>query len=207
MRVFLTRYNKAVYKIAVLCLLPLAFIVISSFRCFSQKYNFINFNVENGLVQSQVMCMTQDSNNELWLGTFGGISLFDGSNFINYSKSDGLPNNLIMSISYGSRGKIWIGTSAGITCYDGYGFKTIAIPDINGDKIVSDIKIDKSSGTVWARVNLGLYYLEGNKFVKDNTLDTVTALIQDKDGHIRAAAFERGIYLLDGKKMENGAKR
>jgi len=145
--------------------------------------------------------MTQDRNNELWLGTFGGISLFDGSNFINYSKSEGLPNNLILALTYGDDGNLWIGTSAGITRYDGYRFTTIGLPDITGEKIVFDIKLDKS-GLVWARVNGRLYYLEQGRFVKDTSLDAVTALVQDKYGKIRASSFHGGIYKLNGKKWE-----
>ena len=40
---------------------------------FSQTYDFRNYNVEDGLAQSQVLCIFQDSKGYMWFGTGNGI--------------------------------------------------------------------------------------------------------------------------------------
>ena len=40
----------------------------------AQRYSFYNLGVENGLIQSQVRAVTQDSYGHLWVGTLGGLS-------------------------------------------------------------------------------------------------------------------------------------
>src|SRR5450755_5137074 len=56
----------------------------------AQKFHFQNYNVQQGLIQSQVLTITQDNFDNLWFGTLGGISRYDGKTFTNYSETDGL---------------------------------------------------------------------------------------------------------------------
>ena len=49
---------------------------------FPQQYNFHNYSVKDGVAQSQVYSLLQDSRGYLWMGTLGGgLSRFDGINF------------------------------------------------------------------------------------------------------------------------------
>src|ERR1700680_2276865 len=59
----------------------------------AQKFHFQNYNVQQGLIQSQVYAITQDHYDNLWFCTLGGISRFDGKSFTNYSETDGLIGN------------------------------------------------------------------------------------------------------------------
>ncbi len=77
---------------------------------YAQLYNFKNFSVQDGLVQSEVTCITQDKLGYLWIGTSGGLSRFDGSNFKNYGLKEGLPDTRVTSILTDSKGNIWVGT-------------------------------------------------------------------------------------------------
>jgi ligand-binding sensor domain-containing protein len=81
---------------------------------FGQSYSFLSYSTSNGLPQSQVQCISQDSNGYLWVGTLGGLSKFNGKKFINYSVNDGLLNNRITAISM-IDGKIWIGHEGGVS--------------------------------------------------------------------------------------------
>jgi len=47
-------------------------------------------NVEDGLVQSQVNAILEDSRGFVWFGTFGGVSRWDGREFRNFQTQDGL---------------------------------------------------------------------------------------------------------------------
>src|SRR5687767_14505777 len=60
------------------------------FLLVSQQYNFTRLSVENGLAQSQVYSILQDSRGYLWMGTRGGgVSLYDGMEFKNFTAKDG----------------------------------------------------------------------------------------------------------------------
>jgi ligand-binding sensor domain-containing protein/signal transduction histidine kinase len=171
------------------------FVATNATQSFGQKYNFVNYNVENGLAQSQVTDIIQDKNNELWIGTYGGISLFDGSNFINYNKSNGLPNNLVWSLDYGKDGTIWISTPAGITAYDGRNFKNYPIPDNSADNITAEIQVDHQGG-IWALARSKVYKFRDQKFEAVPGLDSVTAMVADHEGNMIFARFRQGIIKL-----------
>ncbi|MCB0761173.1 MAG: hypothetical protein KDC12_06575, partial [Flavobacteriales bacterium] len=49
----------------------------------AQQYSFIQYSGNEGLVQSQVQCISQDSRGYLWCGTLGGVSQFNGREFSN----------------------------------------------------------------------------------------------------------------------------
>ena len=53
---------------------------------YGQEYSFIPYSVEDGLTQTQVHSICSDSLGNLWVGTGGGVSKFDGKSFVNYSK-------------------------------------------------------------------------------------------------------------------------
>lgn len=122
---------------------------------FSQQYFFRNYSVEEGLPQSSVYCMLQDSRGFIWIGTDGaGVTRFDGQNFETYSKTDGLSDNVVRSLLEDSKGNIWIGTDAGITLYDGHQFKKIGKPDgLKGSSVLK--LIEGSNGIIWAATNDG----------------------------------------------------
>ncbi|OFX41184.1 MAG: hypothetical protein A2W95_06030 [Bacteroidetes bacterium GWA2_40_14] len=102
----------------------------------SQKYYFDNYGVKEGLSQSKVYDVIQDTDGFIWLGTASGVSRFDGRQFKNYTADDGLSVNGVQTILQDSKGNIWFGhTGGGITLYDGSRFFDI-VPDsvkINGD--------------------------------------------------------------------------
>ena len=71
------------------------FFLIYSLSLFGQRYAFISFSTPEGLPQSQVNAITQDSSGYLWVGTLGGLAKFNGNKFINYSTGEGLLSNRI----------------------------------------------------------------------------------------------------------------
>ena len=92
----------------------------------AQEYNFLNYNVDEGLAQSQVRDIIQDQRGFLWIGTKGaGISQFDGLRFRNSNRYDGLFTNEITDLLEDSKGNIWISHPGGVTLYDGFDFQMI----------------------------------------------------------------------------------
>jgi len=168
----------------------------------AQKYNFINFNVENGLSQSQVTAFAQDKNNELLIGTFGGLSIFDGTNFINYSKVNGLPQNRVHTIACDKQQNIWIGTNNGISKFDGRNFKTFNPISRSGDNAIQTILADVEQH-IWALVNNSLYCFDGKGFVQQRTEDTIKCITLDNTGKLWMFATHKGIYVYKAGKWSH----
>jgi sensor histidine kinase YesM len=92
----------------------LFFLLLYSGTLLSQKYSFIEYSTRNGLPQSQVNSIAQDSSGYLWIGTLGGLSKFDGNEFVSYGTSDGLLNNRIIYTDFiGS--KLFVGHDKGVS--------------------------------------------------------------------------------------------
>lgn len=64
----------------------------------AQSLTFKNYTVADGLVANPVRCIYQDSMGFLWIGTFDGLSRYDGYKFTNYTNINGLSHNFINSI-------------------------------------------------------------------------------------------------------------
>jgi ligand-binding sensor domain-containing protein len=62
---------------------------------FGQKYTFAHYDIEDGLIQSQVNKFSADRDHRLWVATYGGACRFNGKEFLGYSRQNGLPNNYV----------------------------------------------------------------------------------------------------------------
>ena len=89
----------------------------------AQKYFFQHYDIESGLLQSQVTAITQDRNDQLWISTIGGINCFDSRQFTPFTVEDGLPDNASFAVTSDANGQIWSGNSKGITTFDQSGIK------------------------------------------------------------------------------------
>lgn len=135
--------------------LPLLVILLSlaSLSAFSQQYFFKKYSIEEGLPQSNVFCLLQDSKGYTWMGTDGGgVARFDGAKFNILTTVDGLSDNMIRSLYEDRNGNIWIGTIKGLNVYDGVKIRQITEED--GFTGSSVLKITQSEdGTIWAATN------------------------------------------------------
>jgi len=86
---------------------------------YGQAYNVNRYSIEEGLPQSQVRAIVQDSKGYIWFGTHRGLSRFDGKNFQNYDLTDSLPGNFVSDIYEDSKGNMWFGTDQGASRYTG----------------------------------------------------------------------------------------
>jgi len=118
-------------------------------RTFSQ-YNFKIYTVEDGLSQSQVISLCQDSRGYLWMGTYGGgVCKYDGRFFTNYSIKDGLSNNIVYAIIEDRSGNLWFGTDGGgVSRFDGSAFIQFTEKDgLCNDHVYSII--EDVRGNIW----------------------------------------------------------
>ena len=95
----------------------------------SQRFNFVNYSLEEGLPQSQVSDICQDRSGYLWIGTETGLCRFDGVQFVSFSTDDGLPDNEIDKLYLDEKGKIWVATPKGLARYGYNGFEMFPFSD------------------------------------------------------------------------------
>ncbi|HCT29717.1 MAG TPA: hypothetical protein DIW31_03045 [Bacteroidales bacterium] len=126
--------------------------LLFAFKSSGQLYNFTNYSLEQGLPQSSVYSIFQDSRGYLWLGTESGVARFDGLRFTVFDRTSGLPGNTVRSIIELANGDIWVGTDMGIAFYNGSSWKQITTKDGLKGSAVMKLATD-SKGRVWAASN------------------------------------------------------
>lgn len=94
-------------------------LIIGLGSLYGQSNNYLSFGVDDGLIQSQVENICQDHQGRLWIGTIGGLTIYDGVHFKSFTTKEGLSEDWISAIFMDSKNKIWMGHwGAGITIYD-----------------------------------------------------------------------------------------
>lgn len=172
------------------------FILFLPKSLWSQNYNFTNYNLKEGLPQSQVSTIYQARDRTLWLGSFGGVSNFDGLTFKSYTKADGLLSNNVGCIVEDSKGQIWVGTDNGINLIR-HGKVTKVVEGID----VYSLQID-ANGTIWGLSNRKLFKLQQRKIVFVNVVDgeSVTCLNKDRKGSLYVFVRRVGVFKLNKDK-------
>lgn len=118
---------------------PLFFALCEIEPLFSQSSNFITFSVEEGLIQSHVQTLQQDDDGNLWIGTIGGLTRYNGTKFINYTQENGLSEDWISVSLKDSKGNLWFGHwGGGLTVYN---YKTKKFIDLKSEVFTNYKKI------------------------------------------------------------------
>lgn len=136
-----------------------------AFTCDAQNtLIFKNINVDNGLPQNTVLSVLQDSKGYLWVGTYDGLSKFNGLEFKVY-KNDPLnaqtiSNNKINKLLKDKYNRLWIGTAEGLNLFDPEteNFTRFSIAGLKLNYNVLSITQD-NMGTIWVGTDKGLIYI------------------------------------------------
>ena len=127
-----------------------SFLFLIPVLAYAQQYGFRNFSLEDGLPQTEVLTLMQDSRGIIWVGTNGGgLSRFNGSSFKTFTTRDGMPDNIVYSLCEDQDGNIWMGSVNAIVKYDGMTFTTLKEPDHPSIRTYPQIYMDKL-GRIWA---------------------------------------------------------
>ncbi len=89
----------------------------------SQHFQFQHYGVDDGLSQSKIEAIFQDSRGYLWIGTAKGLNKFNGHRFEVFlpssdSSKTSLSHQSVYAIAEDSYGNIWAGTRRGVSKYD-----------------------------------------------------------------------------------------
>ncbi len=97
------------------------FILLCCYSGNSQQYFFSGYSISDGLSQSVVNCIFQDSKGYIWLGTQNGLNKYNGYTFevftTNPNDSNSITNNWINGIAEDKDANLWIATKGGLVKY------------------------------------------------------------------------------------------
>jgi len=99
----------------------LIILFISSFSISAQNINFKHLTIQDGLSQSTINCIFQDSKGYMWIGTQDGLNKYDGYDFTIYKENpidtNSISHNWIWNIFEDNQMNLWIATWNGLTKY------------------------------------------------------------------------------------------
>lgn len=134
-------------------------------NCFSQQYPFVHYTPREGLVNNRARFIYQDSKGRLYISTYGGLSVYDGSRFINYTTNNGLTENMINDVIEMGEDSVWIIPNAKrIQCIVNGQLKDFVSAD-NFYPAINQL-IKSSDGTYLAMAEEGLFRLQNNQFIR-----------------------------------------
>jgi len=157
----------------------------------AQLYNFETYSVNEGLPQSQVNTIYEDSRGYLWFGTAGGgVCQFDGINFTQFDEKQGLCGPIVTAVVEDNSGNLWIGaTWGGISRFNGKKFQNYTRK--NGLISTSTTAILKDrNGNIFVGSNTGITIIDNNhefshlSKLQGMSSGNVTCLSEAEDGGI-----------------------
>ena len=134
---------------------------------------FDRLSLDEGLSQSNVLAILQDSEGLMWVGTENGLNRYDGYDFTAFRRQrgnpDALPNDFIFDIAEDAKGNLWIATNGG-----------------------GLVHMDKSNGTFTA-------FRNDPADASSIGSNVVRSVFVDTDGRVLAGTRGAGLRRLDTK--------
>ncbi len=156
-----------------------------------QQIKFQHLQTADGLSQSNVLCILQDSRGFMWFGTEDGLNKYDGYNFTTYKndpqKNNSISGNYINDIVEDNNGDLWItAADGGLNKYDRQKNQFIHFkhdfkdPHSISDDFVSCLLKD-SKGNIWVGTATGVNVFDkkNNHFIKYSKTKNDSGSISD----------------------------
>ncbi len=194
-------------------------VLLLTVSAFAQRRNikFDNITINQGLSQSSVNSIIQDSEGFMWIGTQDGLNKYDGYHFTVFKSDQNdrqtLSSNFIQTICEDKEGFLWIGTDGGgINRFDKsqHTFKRYDFGETN--RFVIAIAEDKQ-GFIWFGTNNGnLNRLDKKtgviqKFGSQLETNSIQSIFKDSKGNLWIGTAN-GLFLFDyDKRAFKGYKK
>lgn len=182
---------------------------------FSGKSQTSFHEVDGGLSQHSITCITQDNYGFLWVGTRYGLNRYDGWNtsIFEYRGKDGLSNSNILSLLVDFNGDVWIGTNGGgLNCFK-YATERFSVfrNQPSSDSSISDDHVtalfEDSFHNLWIGTEQGGVCMKApgkSSFQHFNQLpelssSMITSIVEDEMGMIWLGTWGQGLIMLNPK--------
>ncbi len=179
---------------------------------------FYYYGIENGLPETQIFCITQDSSGFIWLAGQNTLFRFDGSQFKNYLNrgTEQVLKGKINTLFVDSKGILRVGTESGILQYDILLDKFTG-PEPGWERVHVSAIDEDNLGRIWAGTDEGLAcynpetkntaWFTGTDTIKVKGNDilpfsAITQLVCQPDGKIWIGGNMVGLCLFDPEKRK-----
>lgn len=155
------------------------------------------FGVKDGLLNLYVRSVFLDREQELWVGTFGGLFQWAENSFRRAPGAEAL-NPEITAIQQDRAGRLWVGTQGGLACRAGDAWKIFTTRDGLTADDVRAIAED-AEGNLWFGTANGLTRWRAGQFTAGGLAgEVISSLHADAAGDLWAGTEGNGLARLRG---------
>jgi ligand-binding sensor domain-containing protein len=161
----------------------------------AQEYNYIQYDVKDGLASSTVFDLCQDKDGFIWFATEAGISRFDGTHFKNFTTTDGLPETEIIKLFADSKGRIWMAPFKNSICY----YYNGKIHNQENDPVLKKITLVSVLGVIMESADHDIAFKSDKDLVilhADTVINVLSSRLQGYNQHnLRPSPLGKGFQL------------
>jgi signal transduction histidine kinase len=124
-----------------------------------RSFPFRRYTTKEGLGGNTVHAICEDDEGNVWIGTSGGLTEFQGDNLVNFTTHNGLSHNNITAICEDDEKNLWIGTGGGglNRFHDGKFTSYTARQGLFSDEIFEVLEDD--SDRIWMTCGSGIFWI------------------------------------------------
>ncbi|MCU0288804.1 MAG: ATP-binding protein [Acidobacteria bacterium] len=195
--------NHRLWTLLVLLLFADILCLYAQIDFLGKKKRFEHISSKEGLSQSAIYCILQDSKGFMWFGTQDGLNRYDGIQFTVYRNEQDNPLSLVKNWIYTiyesqlNPGVLWIGTSDGLCTYNSRTDTFAAFSSILGKEPVTAI-IEDQEGNIWfGSAEKGLVKYDPKSNYELHYKSNATVLMKDNEGNIWIGCNKGGLSKYD----------
>jgi ligand-binding sensor domain-containing protein len=165
----------------------------------------------NGLPNGFITSWFQDKENNIWVGTVGGVARINKRSVRLLGPAENLPGKIARSVCLDQKGTLWVGTmSGGLACWQSNRFVRLDLPILNAITPLESVTACPAfDGSLWiGTLRHGLMQLKAGKIERPlpaNDLPSVRILFEDSQrrlwigGLADLRCYEHGRFRLFGE--------
>ena len=160
--------------------------------------NWHLFKPGQGLGDLWIYDLVFDTDGQMWVATWKGVSRLDGRKFTTFTQADGLVDDWVYSMTIDRQGDFWFGTEGGVTHYNGKTWKSWTHADGLGARMETGNTELQDYG-----LPIPKHHQQQSKEVMTYNPNYVLCSVIGPEGHVWFGTWGAGLARFDGKNWKN----